>query len=134
MTIRSRLAAAADRVGGRSAQVDGFHLLTPDETTIAKATAAGTFLAVLICRPKWVEIISWFLVGQMTAHYWAIAICIYWMISPDFYSGVGFAIGAFGHLIWSALFQFFEKLKDDPIRTIERLWRTFRGHSGESER
>ena len=114
--------------------MDSFHLLTPDETAIAKATAIGTFVVILIRRPPWIEIVSCFLVGQLTAYYWVVAICLYWMVSDDYYGVVAWLLGAFGQVIWSAVYQFFERLKDDPVGTVDRLWRSIRGQSGGSER
>lgn len=114
--------------------MESFHLLTPDETAIAKATAAGTFLAVLIRRPPWLEIVTWFLVGQLTTYYWVAAICLWWMLGPDYYGVMACFLGAVGHMIWSALFQFFERLKNDPLGTLAGVLRSFRGQSGDSER
>jgi len=112
-----------------------FHLLTPDETAIAKAAAIGTFVAVLIRRPPWLEIVTWFLIGQLTSYYWVAAVCLYWMLGPYSYGVVAWSWGAFGHFIWSAAFQTFDRLKNDPLGTVERIWRSFRGNSsGESER
>ena len=114
--------------------MDSFHLFTADETAIAKATFAGSFLAVLVRRPPWLEIVSWVLVGQVTSYYWVAAICLWWMLGPDYFGVTAFCMGAFGHVAWSAAFQLFEAVKADPVGTIDRLWRTIRGQSGGSER
>lgn len=106
------------------------HFFTPDEAGIAGATAAGTFVALLVRRPDWRAMLSWFIVGQLTSFYWAATLAM-WIALGD--RPVGFAIGAICILLWTAIFSLSQKLSEDPLGTIASLWRTFRGQGG-SER
>lgn len=107
------------------------HLFTPDETAIAGATAAGTFVALLVRRPDWRAMLSWFIVGQLTSFYWVVPGIMFLGWSMDYYRSAGFAFGALGMLLWTAIFALSQKLSEDPVGTIATLWRTIRGQGAE---
>lgn len=110
------------------------HFLSPDETAIAGATAAGTFVALLLRRPGYVQMLSWFVIGQLTSFYFVVPIALYFMMAMAYYRPLGFMIGAIGMLIWSFVFSFTQKFVDDPLGTIGSVWRLWKGESGGTER
>jgi len=110
--------------------IDVVHIFSPDESAIAGATAAGTFVAVLLRRPGYIQVLTWFAVGQVTSFYFVLPIAIYLMLAMVYYRPLGFLIGAIGMLVWGAVFSFWNKVGDDPIGTIGGLWRLFRGQGG----
>lgn len=111
----------------------GLHLFTPDGAAIQGATAAGTFVALLVRRLDWRAMLSWFLVGQISSFYLVAPILMAVMWDLAYSRAVGFGFGAFGMLLWSAAFVLSQRLSDDPVGTLEHVWRTFRGQGG-SER
>jgi len=108
----------------------GFHLISPDEMAILAASFWGSFVALLVKRPDWKAMASWFIVGQLTSFYWVIPVVMWWGLDMFFYQGVGFAFGALGMIIWTIIYSLSQKLTEDPLGTIDSLWRTFRGQKG----
>lgn len=107
------------------------HFFTPEETAIAGATAAGTFVALLVRRPGWLQMLTWFIVGQLTSYYWAIPLIMWAGWSMLYYRPAGFMFGAVGMLVWTAIFAFSQRLSEDPLGTFATLWRTWKGQGGE---
>jgi hypothetical protein len=103
---------------------------------IAGATAAGTFIALVIKRPGPLQMLSWFAVGQMSSFYLAVPLSLWLMIDMAYYRPLGLFFGAAGLLLWTAVLNFTQRLSEDPLGTVSGLWRTFRGHptGGDSER
>lgn len=110
-----------------------WHFFTPEEAAIAGATASGTFVALLVRRPDWRAMLSWFVVGQLSSFYLVVPFAMWRMLDIAYHRPLGFGFGAFGMLIFTAGFALFERLSQDPLGTISELWRTFRGQGG-SER
>lgn len=108
------------------------HLLTQEQAAIAWATGAGWLVAMIVLRRPWLEIVSWFLVGQVSSFYWVvpIAMAMGWAM---YHEPIGFFWGAFGMFVWTGFAAIFTKLSTDPIGTIQTLWRLRQGQ-GESER
>lgn len=113
-----------------------WHFFTPEEAAIAGATAAGTFIALLVRRPDWRAFFSGFLVGQLTSFYFVVPglMLIGW--SMIYYRPVGVLFGAFGMILWGAGFNLLQKVSDDPLGTFGTVWRTIRGGGtgGDSDR
>lgn len=116
---------------GRDVAIDGevmdqFHLFTPEQAAIARATAAGWVVAMVVLRRGWLEIVSWFLVGQLSSYYWTDLIARYFGFEMN-PGAVGFLIGAGGMFVWTALFTVGTKLSQDPLGTIQQIWRIRKG-------
>lgn len=107
------------------------HLISPEEAAIAGAAAAGSFVALLVRRNDWRAMLSWFLVGQISAFYLVVPLVMARGWPEAYHRPVGFFWGALGMLVWTWLFALSQKLSDDPIGTFTTLWRTFRGQGGE---
>lgn len=107
--------------------MSGFHLISMDEMEILRAAAAGTFVALLVKRPDWKAMASWFIVAQLTAFYWVAPFVMWRGLDMSYYGPVGFGFGALGMILWGVIFSLSQKLSDDPLGTIDSLWRTIRG-------
>lgn len=113
--------------------MDQFHLLTPEQAAIARATAAGWIVAMIMLRRGWLEIVSWLAVGQLSSYHLVIPAAMYWGLAMAYYEPIGFCWGAFGMFIWTALFGLAQKFSVDPLGTFTSVWRTVRGQGGEGQ-
>ena len=104
--------------------MDQFHLFTPDEAAILRATAAGWVVGVCVLRRPWLEILTSLIVGELTSSYFA--------VYAGMWLGIGtlataFLFGAIGMFLWSAIFTVGGKLSQDPLGTIQQIWRIRKG-------
>lgn len=107
------------------------HLFSPDQTQIATATAAGSFVALLVTqRPGWLHVFTLFVVGQITALYWTEPMVAWFGWTMAAYRPFGFIFGAVGMLIWGGILSLVQQLHDDPLGTITWAWGLWRGNNG----
>ena len=75
----------------------------------------------------WFYVLTLFLVGQITAYYFAVPIAIWRGLSMDYYGVVGFIIGLLGMLFWGAVIALAQNLHDDPRGTVTWLYGLWKG-------
>lgn len=104
-----------------------FHLVTPEQAAIARATAAGWLVAMIVLRRGWVEVVSWFLVGQLSSYYWVLPLAMAAGLAMGWHEPIAFGFGAGGMFVWTAIFTVGSKLSTDPLGTIQQIWRIRKG-------
>jgi hypothetical protein len=103
------------------------HIVDPDKAHIATATAAGSFVALLLTRrftPLYV--LNLIVIGQVSAFYFTIWIAQAFNLTPLAWPPIAFTIGLLGMYAWDALISILTKLKDDPagmVTAVTRLWK-----------
>jgi hypothetical protein len=107
-------------------------LLDQMQTAIQTAAGFGSFVYVLVTRKMgWINVLTLFLVGQITAYYVTIPLAVWRGFTPSYYGVLGFSIGALAMLIWGAVINVAQSLHDDPKGTLTGFWRLWRGGNGQ---
>ena len=107
------------------------HLIDPIAARNAIAAGFGSFMCILVTRKMgWLNVLTLFIVGQITAYYFTVPIAAWFGRAPNMYGVIGFTIGAFAMMVWGALINLIQNLHDDPQGTITWLWRLVKGGAG----
>jgi len=110
------------------------HLFSPNEAAIAVAAAAGSFATLMVGQKGgWMECSGLFLVGQMTAYYWTVPILMWLMWTEAGQRPIGFVLGACGFALWGAIVRLTGGLHDDPLGTLGRIRRIWRGSGSDRD-
>lgn len=105
-----------------------FHLLTPAESEIALAAAAGSFIALTLDRPVgWFRCSLLFAIGQLTAYYWTLPVLAWFGAGAGWNRPIGFIFGASGMGLAGGLLRFSKGVSDDPLGFVGRAVRIWRG-------
>lgn len=104
------------------------HLLTPQESDVALAAAAGSFIALCLDRPAgWFRCSLLFAIGQITAYYWTPALMGWLSLNQTWNRPLGFVFGASGMGLAGGLMRFLRGVADDPLGYVGRAVKIWRG-------
>src|SRR5262245_48455617 len=105
-----------------------WHLINPEQVPIQTAAGFGSFVFLVMTRKLgWINVAILFAVAQLTAFYFTMPFALWWGWSMAMYGPLGFTIGAFAMIGWSAVLALATKLQDDPQGTLTWAWRLWRG-------
>lgn len=105
-----------------------WHIIEPTQVPIQTAAGFGSFVFLMITRKMgWINVLILFAVAQITAYYFTVPIAMWRGWSPQMYGTLGFTIGAFAMVAWSAVIALATSFRDDPKGTLTWAWRLWRG-------
>ena len=93
--------------------------MATEQAAIAMAAAAGSFVALMVAkRTRWAEILTLFVIGQITAFYWTIFVAQRLGFGMEAYGWVGFLLGFLGMAFWGTVAKVAESFLADPKASI----------------
>src|SRR5262245_52847589 len=107
-----------------------YHLITEEQMAILGASASGSFVALLMKRPDWKVMGSWFIVSLLSAFYLVAPMLMIFGWGSGYAQLAGFGWGALGMVFWAAVYSLSQRLSDDPLGTVDSIWRMIRGQKG----